>query len=73
MIVGVGAGLGFLLAWLIIYGLSFLPFEEVVGTPRLSPMVAGITMGLLSFIAFLAGLFPARKAANLDPVHCLRG
>jgi putative ABC transport system permease protein len=73
MIVGVGAGLGFLLAWLIIYGLSFLPFEEVVGTPRLSPMVAGITMGLLSIIAFLAGLFPARKAANLDPVHCLRG
>ena len=47
--------------------------EEVVGTPRLSPLVAGVTIALLSFIAFLAGLFPARKAANLDPVLCLRG
>ena len=73
MIVGVGALLGFLLAWAIIYVLGFLPFEDVVGTPRLSPLVVAVTIGLLSLIAFLAGLFPARKAANLDPVLCLRG
>ena len=73
MVVGVGAVLGFGMAWIIIYGLAFLPFEEIVGTPKLSPFVAGVTIGLLSLIAFLAGLFPARKAANLDPVLCLRG
>jgi ABC-type lipoprotein release transport system permease subunit len=30
------------------------------------------TLALLSGIAFLAGLFPARRAAALDPIDCLR-
>ncbi len=62
MIVGLGAGMGFLLALGIIQGLSFLPIQDAVGTPQLSPTVAIITMGLLAFIAFMAGVFPARRA-----------
>ncbi len=72
LIVGMGAGIGFLLALGLIKGLSYMPIEEFVGTPQLSPIVALTTMGLLAFIAFLAGFFPARKAAQLDPVECLR-
>jgi putative ABC transport system permease protein len=49
-----------------------LPIEDYVGRATISPPVLMATLALLTVIALLAGLFPARKAANLDPVECLR-
>jgi putative ABC transport system permease protein len=72
LIVAVGAALGFLFSTAIVWGMSFIPIKDFVGTPQISPLVAGTTMALLAGIGFMAGLFPARKAANLDPVECLR-
>ena len=72
IIVGFGALIGFVLAMGLIEVVAMLPIQEFVGSPELSPLVASVTMGLLAFIAFMAGLFPARKAAQLDPVECLR-
>ncbi len=72
LIVGLGATLGFGVAVVLIKLLGMLPFEDIVGTPSLSPPVAAITMALLTLIAVFAGFFPARKASRLDPVECRR-
>lgn len=71
-IVSIGAGLGFLISLTMVEVAQRLPANEIVGTPVFSPTVAAVTVSLLAAIGFLAGLFPARKAASLDPVECLR-
>ena len=72
MVVGLGAICGFLLSYGLIWVGSFVPMQDFVGTPTVSPLVGVVTLSLLAAIGFMAGLFPARKAANLDPVECLR-
>jgi putative ABC transport system permease protein len=66
-----GAALGFLLSAAICKG--FPPdLHKYVGDPRISLQVTLITTGVLGAIAFLAGWFPARAAANLNPVQALK-
>jgi putative ABC transport system permease protein len=45
---------------------------EFVGQPQVSMTVSGITIGLLGVIGLLAGWFPARSAARLDPVVAMK-
>ncbi len=72
LIVAIGAALGVLVSLGIVKGMSYLPMTEFVGSPTISLQVAFVTAALLTFVAMLAGVFPARRAANLDPVECLR-
>jgi putative ABC transport system permease protein len=72
LVVALGAAIGLAISGLMIWGVGLLPIEEYVGRATVSPAVLGVALSLLVLIAFLAGLFPARKAANLDPVECLR-
>ena len=71
-IVGLGSALGFLIALGIIKVLQYVPIKEYVGTPEFSAEVAIATVTILCIIGLTAGLMPARKAANLDVVECLR-
>jgi putative ABC transport system permease protein len=67
-----GSSIGFLIAIGIIEVLHFIPIKQFVGTPVLSIDVVLATVSVLSLIGLAAGLMPARKAANLDVVECLR-
>lgn len=72
MIVGLGAVIGFLLGWGIVSALQFIPVKEYVGTPEISMPVVVTTMSILAAIGLSAGMMPARRAASLDVVECLK-
>jgi len=71
-IVGIGSFIGFVIAVALVGVLQLLPIKEFVGTPEISGEVVIATVSILSLIGLLAGLMPARKAANLNVVDCLR-
>jgi len=71
-IMAIGSALGFLISYGIIQALQLLPIKDYVGLPDFSIEVAMIAMGVLTTIGLGAGLLPARRAANLDVIECLR-
>lgn len=72
LIVSIGAVLGMLISIFMVKAAGLLPIQQYVGTPAISPLVLIVTIVLLLIISVLAGFFPARKAAKLEPVECLR-
>ncbi len=71
ILVGAGGAAGFLAAWGLALAIGASPANEVLGTPRISTVTALGTIALLAVIGLLAGWFPARRAARLDPVRAL--
>jgi putative ABC transport system permease protein len=68
--VGGAIGLGISTAICAIF--PAMGLDEYVGRPTISPFVAVVTAGLLGTIGLLAGYFPARDAASLDPVVAMK-
>jgi putative ABC transport system permease protein len=71
-----GGGIGILISWAIVSGVRLIPSEDgamqFLGKPILSASTMFLTAGILALIGLLAGFFPARKAASVDPVESLR-
>jgi len=73
----VGGLFGALIAIVIVTGLSFLPIEgndvlEFMGRPTLSWPIGLATIAILGTCGLLAGYFPARRAASINPASTLR-
>ncbi len=62
---------GFLISWILTTIMSIVPLPEQIGVPEMSPIVCFVTAVLLGAIGLLAGYFPARRAASLDPVRSI--
>jgi len=65
------------IAMILIILLGLMPVEgnqalEFLGKPTLSWQIAIATAGILGGIGILAGYFPARRAATVDPAETLR-
>jgi putative ABC transport system permease protein len=73
----IGGALGMMIATLLVAAATFLPVESnevmsFLGRPTLSPQIGMATSAILGMIGLLAGYFPARRAARVDPAATLR-
>jgi len=73
----VGGLFGAFLAIVIVILLGLIPQEgnevlEFLGKPTLSWPIGGATVAILGTAGLLAGYFPARRAASIDPAATLR-
>lgn len=73
----IGGLIGLILSGLLVYGVSKIPITgrllEIVGKPypKLSFLVVIMVVLVLTITGFLAGIFPALKAASIDPADAL--
>ncbi|MCK4573571.1 MAG: ABC transporter permease, partial [candidate division Zixibacteria bacterium] len=69
LITGLGGVLGFLFAFGLISLVPMFNIEEYVGVPRVDLGIGVAVIILLGIVGLIAGIFPARRAANLQPVQ----
>jgi len=72
LITAVGGVCGFLFAYLIVTVFPYFNLEEYVGVPTVDLSVGLLAVALIGIVGFTAGIFPARRAANLQPVQALK-
>ena len=73
----IGGALGIIIATILVTLTTFIPVEgnkvmSFLGRPTLSPQIGIVTSMILGLIGVLAGYFPARRAASVDPAATLR-
>jgi putative ABC transport system permease protein len=67
-----GGIIGFLFSWMVVKIFPLFKLEEYLGTPIITPSAALIAVGILGLVGMISGYFPARRAANLNPVQALK-
>ena len=72
VLTGLSGGLGVAAAAGLMTALAKLPQPPGFDTPRLVPLSAIVAVGSLALAGIAAGVYPARKAAMLEPVEALR-
>lgn len=71
-----GGATGMLFSWAVVSAVRMIPSAEgpmqFFYRPVLSASLMIMTTVILTLLGLLAGFFPARKAASVDPVESLR-
>jgi len=69
---GLSGSIGVAIVVGLMAGLAKLPMPEGFDPPHIVPASAALAVGCLSLAGIVSGLYPARKAALLEPVEALR-
>ncbi len=76
LMVGVGGGTGMSISYILTEGFKRIPIEsdvlDFMGRPTVSFEIGLIVIAILGVVGFIAGIFPAMKAASVNPVESLR-
>ena len=72
LITTVGGIFGFLFAWAVVQIVPMFKIQDYIGVPSVDVFVGILAMILIGLVGFTAGIFPARRAANLEPVKALK-
>ncbi|KPJ65384.1 MAG: hypothetical protein AMJ89_03750 [candidate division Zixibacteria bacterium SM23_73] len=72
MITFVGGVVGFMFAFMVVKVFPYFKLEEYMGIPEISFSTGLIAVGVLGLVGLISGFFPARRAANLNPVQALK-
>ncbi|MGD1049078.1 MAG: ABC transporter permease [Candidatus Krumholzibacteriaceae bacterium] len=76
LLTGGGGIIGILISVLVVALVGLLPDTsgplQFMGHPIFSKIVAFVTVAILVVISLAAGIFPARKAAEVEPIEALR-
>jgi len=71
-----GGVVGLILSWGFVSLVNLIPFEaeamKYIGRPAMSLSIVLISAAVLGAIGLLSGIFPAKRAASVDPVEALR-
>ena len=71
LLTAIGGALGFLIAFGLMQALPASLTEEI-GQPTVTMSGSLLAIGIVGLIALVSGFFPARRAANLEPVKALK-
>jgi putative ABC transport system permease protein len=71
LLVSMGGIIGALVSIGILFSMRAYGLPEWLGIPHISFGTALSTIFILAFVGLVAGFFPARRAANMEPVRAL--